>query len=96
MEHENGNVPLCRRQKASTASALSIRGMMAQIDSHQGHARYRRVSPRTIISALLLLIALGASVYWQAQGRAHQQIDIGGSIRQWRRAQLPRAGNQHL
>ena len=37
----------------------------------------RRVAPRTIISALLLLIALGASIYWQAQGRAHQQIDIG-------------------
>src|SRR5215213_9695662 len=39
----------------------------------------RRVAPRTIISALLLLIALGASVYWQAQGRAHQQIDIGSA-----------------
>ncbi|MEO7908324.1 MAG: hypothetical protein ABIV47_01615 [Roseiflexaceae bacterium] len=39
----------------------------------------RIVAPRTIISALLLLIALGASVYWQAQGRAHQQIDIGSA-----------------
>jgi hypothetical protein len=37
----------------------------------------RIVAPRTIISALLLVIALGASVCWQAQGRAHQQIDIG-------------------
>jgi len=37
----------------------------------------RIVAPRTIISALLLLIALGAGVVWQAQGRAHQQIDIG-------------------
>jgi hypothetical protein len=35
--------------------------------------------PRTIISALLLLIALGAGVGWQAQGRAHQQIDIGSA-----------------
>jgi len=34
-------------------------------------------APHTIISALLLLTALGASVGWQAQGRAHQQIDIG-------------------
>jgi hypothetical protein len=39
----------------------------------------RIVAPRTIISALLLLIALGASVSWQAQGRAHQQIDIGSA-----------------
>ena len=37
----------------------------------------RILDPRTIISALLLLIALGAGVGWQAQGRAHQQIDIG-------------------
>ena len=37
----------------------------------------RIFAPRTIISALLLLIALGAGVGWQAQGRAHQQIDIG-------------------
>src|SRR5215212_9669798 len=42
--------------------------------------RATRISaPRTIISALLLLIALGASLYWQAQGRAHQQIDIGSA-----------------
>src|SRR4051794_3639284 len=39
----------------------------------------RILAPRTIISALLLLIALGASVGWQAQGRAHQQIDIGAA-----------------
>src|SRR5215212_1705071 len=37
----------------------------------------RIISPRTFISALLLLIAVGAGVGWQAQGRAHQQIDIG-------------------
>src|SRR5215207_5590405 len=37
----------------------------------------RIVAPRTIISALLLLIALGAGIGWQAQGRAHQRIDIG-------------------
>jgi hypothetical protein len=37
----------------------------------------RIFAPHTIISALLLLAAIGASVYWQAQGRAHQQIDIG-------------------
>jgi len=37
----------------------------------------RILAPQTIISALLLLTALGASVGWQAQGRAHQQIDIG-------------------
>ncbi len=39
----------------------------------------RILDPRTIISALLLLIAIGASVGWQAQGRAHQQIDIGAA-----------------
>ena len=39
----------------------------------------RITAPRTIISALLLLIAFGASVYWQAQGRAHQQLDIGSA-----------------
>jgi hypothetical protein len=39
----------------------------------------RRVAPRTIISALLLLIALGASMLWQAHGRAHQQLDIGAA-----------------
>src|SRR3954447_19817016 len=37
----------------------------------------RILAPQTIISTLLLLTALGASVGWQAQGRAHQQIDIG-------------------
>src|SRR6476661_8855324 len=37
----------------------------------------RRVAPRTIFPALLLLLAIGASASWQAQGRAHQQIDIG-------------------
>ena len=37
----------------------------------------RILAPQTIISALLLLAAIGASVGWQAQGRAHQQIDIG-------------------
>src|SRR3954463_12008371 len=39
----------------------------------------RIIAPRTITSALLLLIALGAGVYWQAQGRAHQRIDIGSA-----------------
>jgi hypothetical protein len=37
----------------------------------------RIFAPRTIVSALLLLIAIGASLLWQAQGRAHQRIDIG-------------------
>src|SRR5215207_1624492 len=39
----------------------------------------RIFAPRTIVSALLLLIALGAGVGWQTQGRAHQQIDIGSA-----------------
>src|SRR6266700_829801 len=37
----------------------------------------RLFAPRTINSALLLLLAFGAGVLWQAQGRAHQRIDIG-------------------
>jgi hypothetical protein len=37
----------------------------------------KTATPHTIISALLLLAALGTSLYWQAQGRAHQRIDIG-------------------
>src|SRR5258708_16922484 len=36
----------------------------------------RIVASRTIISALLLVSALGASVCWEAQCRAHQQLDI--------------------
>src|ERR1051325_4831121 len=39
----------------------------------------RIFAPRTIISAMLLLAAIGVSVYWQAQGRAHQEIDIGAA-----------------
>lgn len=40
--------------------------------------RATRILPLpTIISALLLLIAIGAGAAWQAQGRAHQRIDIG-------------------
>jgi hypothetical protein len=35
--------------------------------------------PRTFISALLLLITIAASLLWQAQGRAHQRIDIGAA-----------------
>lgn len=38
-----------------------------------------RVNPRTFISALLLLITIAASLIWQAQGRAHQRIDIGAA-----------------
>jgi hypothetical protein len=38
-----------------------------------------RFDPRTFISALLLLITIAASVLWQAQGRAHQRIDIGAA-----------------
>jgi hypothetical protein len=34
---------------------------------------------RTTIPTLLLLIAIGAGAGWQAQGRAHQRIDIGSA-----------------
>jgi hypothetical protein len=39
----------------------------------------RIVNLHIIISAMLLLAALGAGMYWQAQGRAHQRIDVGSA-----------------
>jgi hypothetical protein len=38
-----------------------------------------RFGPGTILSTLLLLIAIAASTIWQSQGRAHQLIDIGSA-----------------
>jgi len=38
-----------------------------------------RFDPGTVISALLLLITIAASMLWQSQGRAHQRMDIGAA-----------------
>ncbi len=50
----------------------------------------RRLDPRTILSALLLLTSIALSMLWQAQGRMHQRMDIGAASDDGGMPRLPR------